>query len=526
MKTGFKKILALAMCLALMFSGAAAVFAAAAQASPGANETPVVFIAGFASSPTVNSVTGEQLFPPDTEKIKGLLKDSAFSIAQAVIRRNYAGLREPLTSIIYGVFDPIRCDENGDPLVPATTTGYVWPSEREILSKRDPESGYSAVNPIRYSFDWRLDLKTLADGLHDFLGYVSETTGAQKVNVIGSSMGACVLATYMDQYDNEYIKNALFISGAYQGSTVAGEPMSGQYAFNSESVMMFLSSVLGTDLKSELLSAVTDVLYQQGVVNSITDYLENVNTYVLQELTSQSLSLVFGRMPGFWSLVPYDMYDAAKETMLDGIVTDVFYEKIDFYHDVQGRVPEILQKAMDEGLHVCIVSKYTSSTIPAVPSADNLSDMVVDTAYSSLFATTAPTGEPFGEDYVQQVDDGHSHLSCDGYIDASTCRFPEITWFIKNVNHTTHPDAQMAFFDVLFASEAQPTVWDDPAYPQFLVYTSAGELVPLTPETDVSIVTVPQRGRSFFERVKKVFEDFCRMFRALFGMLKERIISA
>ena len=523
MRTRLNRLLALALCLLLAFSSYAVCFAAAADGAGSANETPVVFIAGFASSPTVDSITGEQLFPPDTEKIQSLLRSYAGDIARAVIRRNYAGLKEPLTSIVYGVFDMIRCDENGDPIVPASTTGYVWPAEDEVLAKYDPQTGYTATDPIRYSFDWRLDLKTLADGLHDFLAYISETTGAPKLSVIGSSMGACVLSTYMDQYGTEYIKNALFLSGAFQGTTIAGEPMLGQYDFDAENVMMFLSSVLGEDLRGDLLNAVADALYQQGAVDGLTGYMQNVNAYVLEELTRQTLSLVFGRIPGFWSLVPYSTYDEARENMLDGIVTDVFYEKIDFYHDVQGRVPQIIEAAMDDGVHVMIVSKYMSSTIPAVRSAKNLSDMVVDTAYSSLFASTAPIDAPFGEDYVQQVNDGHSHLSCDGYVDASTCLFPEITWFIKNINHTTHPYAQMAFFDVLFDSDAQPTVWDFPEYPQFLVYTAEEELVPLTPETDVSIVTVPEKGETFFSRLKKVFRSFDRIVRALFGMLMQAL---
>ena len=519
MHSPVKKILSLLLSAAILLCTVSLAFALETKKS----DIPVIFIKGFVSSATVDSVRGEQLFPPDGEKILSVVKDSILPVAGSLVTRNYEALRDPMEEILYGIFDPIRCDENGDPVIASTTSSYVWPNEDEVLAKYSDELGFTATDPFYYSFDWRLDLKTLAEELHSFLKYVTETAGSETANVIGSSMGACVLVTYMDMYGCEYLENVAFMSGAFAGASIAGEPMIGNYGFDAEGILTFISGVNGQDLKGEIIDALVDVLYQQGIVKDLTDVLNNISEYVLKYLTGTSLAMIFGRMPGFWSLVPAQYYDEAKENMLPGIVSDEFIEKIDFYHDIQGRVPEILENAIDTGINVSILSKYSMNAIPAVPTQKNLTDMIVDTKYSSLGATCADIDKPFDESYVQAVDNGHDHLSCDGYIDASTCVFPEYTWFLKNERHTIHPESQLRFLDALFASETQPTVWDMPEYPQFLVFNASRELVPLTEETDVSIVRIPEIGENFLERFRKILEDFWKIFKAMFEMMRSKI---
>ena len=53
-------------------------------------------------------------------------------------------------------------------------------------------------------------------------------------------------------------------------------------------------------------------------------------------------------------------------------------------------------------------------------------------------------------------------------IDASTCMLPECTWFVKDMLHSTTHDGHGVFYDKLFASEEQLTVFDMEEYPQFM----------------------------------------------------------
>ena len=234
-------------------------------------------------------------------------------------------------------------------------------------------------------------------------------------------------------------------------------------------------------------------------------------------------SVIFGRIPGFWALIPADRYDEAKSKFIAGRVTDAFYEKIDYFHGVQARVPDLIRQGIAEGVGISILSKYGVSGIPAVESQKNLTDMVVDTKYSSVGATTAEINRPFGDGYAQALPDGGSRLSCDGYIDASTCAFPDYTWFLKNVKHTVHPAAQMAFIDELFAFPGQPDVNSLAAYPQFLILTGEEKLVPLTPETDETVFVNPERGETFPERFRAVMRDIRIILEKLFQLMIQSV---
>lgn len=514
-----KKTLSVLLAAVLLFCCAATAFAEGTDK----NETPVIFIAGFVSTPTLDMETGDRVFPPEGSRVAEVFKQYAWSMVKSVLARDYVALDSPLINAAYQIFNPIRCDENGDPVNASTTTSFVWPTEEEILAKYDPEKGWTAADNIYYSFDWRLDIKTLSEQLRDFIEYVLDVTGAEKVDIIGSSMGACLLSAYMDRYDYEYVNKAVFLSGAFQGASVCGEPFAGRFSFDTETLIAFLSSLTGRDVKGELLDALIDGLYQAGIADGVVAIANNINEYAMQNIYSEALSYIFGRIPGFWALIPYDLYDEAKESFIDGLVTDVFYEKIDYYHEIQGRVPEIVREGIDRGVNISIVSKYGTSGIPAVESQKDLTDMVVDTKYSSIGATTALINEPFPEGTAQLVDDGHDHFSPDRYIDASTCEFPEYTWFIKDLKHTMHPESEYAFIDALFACEEQPTVETLEAYPQFLIFTREDAVEPLTAENDYSIVADPHRGENFFERFKLFMQDFGRIVRLLFRLLWETI---
>ena len=517
MKTLMKRVIGVVLACVLC----AGVLPAFAQTEK--NETPVIFIAGFVSTPTVDKETGDRIFPPDGDTIKNAFMESGADIAKSVLTRDWASLDKPLIKVLYGIFDPITCDENGDPYNSATDTSYVWPTAEEIMALYDPARGWTSENNIYYSFDWRLDLRTLAAQFHDFAEYVLEVTGAKELDVIASSMGACLLSAYMAQYDYEYLHKAVFLSGAFQGASVCGEAFDGQFFFDVDTLVTFLSSLTGRDIKGELIDALIDVLYQQGIAQDVVEMAMNINTYAMGKIYSQALSVIFGRIPGFWALIPYDLYDSAKAHFIAGIVTDAFYEKIDYYHDIQGRLPELIRTGIDRGIGISILSKYGTSGIPAVASQKNLTDMVVDTKYSSIGATTAEINAPFDESYTQAVDDGYDRISYDRYIDASTCAFPDYTWFLKNLKHTVHTPSEYAMIDALFAFEGQPTVRDLPEYPQFLILTQTDELVPLTAETDYSMVIEPERSNSPFARFRKIIADLRIIFEKLFALIGQMI---
>ena len=149
---------------------------------------------------------------------------------------------------------------------------------------------------------------------------------------------------------------------------------------------------------------------------------------------------------------------------------------------------------------------------------------MIDTKYTSLGATVAPFG---GE-----LESG-KRLSPDKQIDASTCMFPDQTWFIKNLRHSYENTAIESLIDVI-AHTDDVTVDTLEAYPQFL---NANEsLSAVTPaqavnanDIDWAALEPPQMNEkgefimgiiSFFAKIAAFLNRVIRAIKDLFGAIR------
>lgn len=516
-----KKSLSVLLTLALLLSLLLTVAAAQAVQT---NETPTIFVAGFVSTNTVDKETGEAVFPPTEKSVRKAVKDAVTPVLKSALKGEFRGLDYPLNQAVLSLLNGLRCDENGDPLNPRTGTVYQWPTPDEVRAACRSGFRRPSDDAIYYSYDWRLDMKTLAEQLHDFIEYILECTGAKKVDIIAYSMGTCVLSSYLHLYRGEYIENLVLYLGALNGSSTCGDPFENNLGMDSEALMAAVNGLLGTDLKAEIGKALLDILYQKGVVDVTAELAERVLNRVFDELYRQSMPYIFGRIPGFWAMIPTEYYDGVRNTFSSGVVTDVFYEKVDYYHNVQVHLPEILQAAMDAGIKLADVSKYGYPQAPVIHARDHESDFVVDTKYSSIGATCAPFNTTLPAGYAQQKHPERNYISPDNKIDASTCAFPDRTWFIKNSTHLgtlsggTGGEQPLLFW--LLTQETQPTVWDDPAFPQYMTYLPDGSCVPLTAENDWSALGDYTKETGMLNRIKRIFADWKKIFSLLFRIQK------
>ena len=158
---------------------------------------------------------------------------------------------------------------------------------------------------------------------------------------------------------------------------------------------------------------------------------------------------------------------------------------IDEYHyNVQSKAYDIL-KAAESDTSIYITAQYNMQGLPvSETSTDSNNDFLIDVNYASGGAVCSKLGETLPDSYVQAKNCGHDHLSADGQIDASTCMFPEQTWFIRDMAHVDYPVGESADFIIwLAASDQQLTVRDSEKYPQFMKYDSSeNTLSPVTPE--------------------------------------------
>lgn len=515
------QLLAMLLAVLLIFCVAAPALAVEPTAE---NESPVIFMAGFISTDTVDLRTGEKVFPPTAKSIMRGLRDTVQPVMNRVLKGEFRALDYPLNQVLLALLDGIRCDENGDPVRTYTSTIFTYPDPEEIRAKYHEGVGYFASDYIYYSYDWRQDMRTLADGLHDFIEYVLDATGAKTVDLIGYSMGACVLSAYLAVYGTEYLDAISFYCGAFNGSAFCGDAFKNDIDMDPDSTVAFINGFAGYDLEGEIVKTLVDLLHQKGMTDVTVAVVKRLVRSVFASTYRQALRYIFGRMPGFWAMMPYDDFDYVRNEFANGIVTDAFYEKVDFYHDVQAKIPALIEDAMQKGVAVSIVTKYGYPNVPLVASRNENSDAIVDLKYASIGATAADYNTTFPVDYTQAVPGDVNYLSPDRTVDASTCAFPEYTWFMKNTTHiqlgSINPTCEVELFDYLFGEGRGTTVHND-VYPQFLVKLPDASVVPLTGDTDYSAIGDYHRSESFLVRIKRIFEDYKLLLQELFALIKK-----
>jgi hypothetical protein len=188
-------------------------------------------------------------------------------------------------------------------------------------------------------------------------------------------------------------------------------------------------------------------------------------------------------MPGVWSFCPDKYYKDAKANMLsDTEKYGKLIAKIDDYHyNVQVKLKSIINSAQKQGMKFAITAGYNISSIPITGEPEVQSDMLIDTEYMSIGALGAKPGESFPEGYRQKVyHSGKNYVSPDNIIDASTCAYPDKTWFFKDQGHDKFTDGYTAFVTELLLYKGQPTVEKMTAYTQFMINDSEGKLVNVT----------------------------------------------
>lgn len=517
MKKSFRKLLCTVLAVFMILTSVStAVFAAENE-----ELTPVIFVDGIMSSDIVYAETGENAFVPSTNDIINAVKDLILPLGKSIGSGDFTGLGAPLSEALVKIFDGIACDENGAPVYD-TVSNYTIPDADAILSGNIANEcknlGFDAEEVVHFSYDWRLDMVTIASQLHDCIEAVLAATGAEKVNLVGFSMGTCVVTTYLHEYDYEHIDSVVMLSGGFNGVSTCGEPFSGQIMFDEAGLATFLKTMLGADVSATLVGILLDALSGAGVLGNVMDIAEELNYAILDDVFELGLKTTFARMAGIWALIGQNEYEAAKELLIGSNVSDEFIAKIDYYHyEIQANNKAILDGVIENGGNLAIVAKYGSTIPPVSVSQMNIGDSVIDTVNTSFGATCAKADSTLGENYVQAVDCGHNHIAADNMIDASTCEYPEYTWFIKDLMHSDHTDAQWGLIRFIFASENQPTVWDSADYPQYLISID-GKIEPLTEENNSSIYDNAGAPKSIFEMIINFFKNFFATFLGLLGI--------
>lgn len=469
--------------------------------------TPIIYVHGVGDNLYKNLGTEEQelIFPPTSDNIMAQLSaKNIASLLLAISVRDWDKIGTVLSDVAYNLMGEAQCNPDGS-IPEGTGDDWTYP---EITSH-----GNESVFNFRY--DWREDPCVIAEELNDYLDYVSEKTGHNSFYIEGFSMGAAVTLAYLQKYGSERIEGFMSYAGAVNGTDCCGEPFNMEFAFDADSLIDYLDGMLDGDT-GDLANVLLELFKKCGALDCTLGFVEELIEREGDKVYSSVLGPVFLTMPGLWALVPDKYYESAKAKFLDGKEEYAGLEAlIDNYHyNVQCKNTEIINKFIADGKKFGVIGKYNYQGFPIIKSIDNQTDSVMDIKYCTFGVTAAPYGETLGENYAQAVNDGHNHLSPDGMLDASTCAYPEQTWFIRDVPHSRDPGCIDAFVRAFFRYNGIADITSLEQYPQFMFYEEEGGT--LVPMTDENCAVETRAERNFFELLVELLKMITNYIRDYF----------
>lgn len=274
------------------------------------------------------------------------------------------------------------------------------------------------------------------------------------------------------------------MSPGFEGLSLVGELFTKQLNVRNKGPELekFIKDFLGENSYNILTGGVISALANELGLKIVLATSQKVIDTNLDRIYDTCFTDLFATMPGMWTFVPDEYYEQAKNILFEGNKDySVLIKKIDRYHyNVQNKLGNLLTTARKSGIAVIICAGYNMTGVPVTGLKAAQSDGLVDTKYMSIGATCADIGSTLPATYKQAKSKcGHNHISPDRIIDASTCYFPEFTWFIKNQAHTVFPEGYTEMLYWIARSNGQPNVRKSIIYPQFLICNTDGTLAPV-----------------------------------------------
>ncbi|MBQ7295478.1 MAG: hypothetical protein IJW86_04710 [Clostridia bacterium] len=495
-------------------------------------KVPVILIAG----------DGDALYSGDGEKIfhfSGMadslgeggieLENVAESVANVMlpfvidglVKDEWDAFYENLEKEIGDIFEESRLDNNANPKGGSGISDARKAEMAEnIATDKKADDGTYSLFDYRFWYDWRLDPLTVADDFNDYVKAVKKVTGAPKVAVVARCLGSSVVTAYIAKYGTKDITGVSFNGSVVGGAEILSEVISGKFRIEGDALSRVLADTSATgmiDIDSFVVATV-DLVIKSGVVDmAITAVEEALYDKLIRGMTSALALSTFFTWPGYWAAVKAEDYDTAIEYVFgpEGSEKRIQYkgliEKIENYDKVVRQNFEKIMKGIPEsGANICVISKYGFQIIPICVSANIVADQFATVACSSFGATTSTIYDTLSDEYIaEKTAEGLGrYISPDKKVDASTCLFPDYTWFVKGSSHSLWTEAENIICYAAAAAEKQMTPSDFP-YTQFMVFDDETDTMsPMTTENCNTELWEAEKADTPFEKLTVFIKSF------------------
>lgn len=548
MRKSLKKIISLVLTVLLI----ASVVAPAALAADDAVELPVVVIGGRVDTIySKENGTTTKVYPKLTDEVQ-YAKDCAKELVQPFVKayaldtdegwKEYCDL---VYDMVAPIFDTIQLDENANPL---NNTG-TWFDYKTASIRKDTGSNYRvryyANNDYHYDYqfyyDWRLDPMELAEQLDAYVDRVLQATGKSQVKMYVHCLGAVVFSAYIaDDERAAKVEQVVYSVPSSEESQTISALFTGNLQMTSEAVDAYCTYYLNSEQNrffedddfTSFAVALVSLLEQAKVLGLTMDQVQYVIDRCVDYLCPNLVRNSFF-FPTYWAMIGDD-YEEAKAYLFDtdelkakyGINEDgsvregSYIDKIDYYHyNVQVNLKERIKECNEKfGMKVSFITRYGCNLLPISENCMTLGDGRLEVSSLSYGATTADMNntltEKYGASYLEGKD--MKYISADGKIDASTCVFPDSTWFVRNLYHAgIDYTYDLAYKN--FAYDGQATVDTFDEYPQFLHNNGDGTLSEVTEDNEYELDN---------RWTTNIFQALIRFVTSLFNMFKKLIGKA
>lgn len=311
----------------------------------------------------------------------------------------------------------------------------------------------------------------IANRLYDFIQFVKEDSGYDKVNIVPISQGGSVANALMEIYNEkdrslaEDINKMVFAVPALNGSTLVGEILEfGLIDEDNELYCEMIPALLGED---NLLSYAINIILRIMPNADLHDILDIVFDTFIKDYAGYSTAL--------WGLCPTENYPGAREKYLMAEGMENIREQTDWFYQSQLNSDANILKAQADGVQVYDIVDYNKPLVHIVDSWDIPADGIIQVDSTSMGAYAVGNDVKLPADYVPTHSNctdpqNHDHTDPNGLLDPCTGLLPETTFYFVNQSHESSAsnDVFMKLASAILMDENFTSVHSYPdVFPQF-----------------------------------------------------------
>lgn len=340
-----------------------------------------------------------------------------------------------------------KLDENGQFINDIRATEYN--ASFDHLSEHDQETIFDHF-PLEYfvkhaggdklyvfSYASLDNIISIAEDLDDFVQFVKENSGYDKVNIVPISQGGSVFNALMQIYEDEGrsladdFNKIVFAVPALNGSTLVGEILEfGLIDDDKEIYRDMIPALLGVDN------------YLSYLINIVLRFLPNADVNNLLDIVFETFIGDYARYStALWGLCPIENYPGAREIYLTDECMQYIVPQTDWYYNAQLNYKDHILQAIEDGVQVFDIVDYNVPLYHLVDSYDDLpADGIIQLDSTSMGAYGVNNDVELPEDYVpthSNCTDPENHDHSDPYnlIDPCTGLLPETTFYFYGQPH-------------------------------------------------------------------------------------------